>query len=94
MFPPSIASNKIAYYCEVSSMTSLLGASLAIEDFLVLTIMWMITINSEDQKVLEKPLQGAKAASHLFSRGASGLVSLKADMEIYSKRKIATHPLV
>ena len=34
-----------------------------------------ITINSEDQKVLEKPLQGAKAASHLFSRVASGPAS-------------------
>ena len=35
----------------------------------------LITIYSEDQKVLEKPLQGAKAASHLFSRVASGPAS-------------------
>ena len=39
-----------------------------------------VTIDSEDQKVLEKPLQGAKAATHLFSRVASGSASQRADI--------------
>ena len=36
-----------------------------------------VTIDSEDQKVLEEPLQGAKAAAHLFPRVASGPASLR-----------------
>ena len=47
-----------------------------------------ITINSEDQKVLEKPLQGAKAASHLFSRVRSGPASQQTGIDSSSQRRL------